>query len=221
MAIRAWTGSGVVGPIDVMSPQESPRQGQGDESWSQQTGRAGLGLAWVGWCRGWAWEVAGWARPKASLRRWAGPEASLRHVRFFQTREPCLDGLLVGLGCAASLRNVRQASRRSCFSGPKDYFFREFCHSQCICGNALRVYLGFHIHSSWRRVCRKMVTMSSQPRVDQPALRGQSLKPELAHSPKAQRSASTAYINCSAGAALRSYIPRGKNWLAFLHQPLS
>ena len=30
MAIQAWTGSGVVGPIDVMGPQESPRQGQGD-----------------------------------------------------------------------------------------------------------------------------------------------------------------------------------------------
>ena len=30
VAIQAWTGSGVVGPIDVMGPQESPRQGQGD-----------------------------------------------------------------------------------------------------------------------------------------------------------------------------------------------
>ena len=26
MAIQAWTGSGVVGPIDVMGPQESARQ---------------------------------------------------------------------------------------------------------------------------------------------------------------------------------------------------
>ena len=50
MAIQAWTGSGVVG-LDVMGPQESPRQGQGDATWSQQTGRAGLvgGGALLGW----------------------------------------------------------------------------------------------------------------------------------------------------------------------------
>ena len=30
VAIQAWTGSGVVGPLDVMGPQESPRQGQGN-----------------------------------------------------------------------------------------------------------------------------------------------------------------------------------------------
>ena len=30
MAIQAWTGSGVLGPVDVMGPQESSRQGQGN-----------------------------------------------------------------------------------------------------------------------------------------------------------------------------------------------
>ena len=43
MAIQAWTGSGVVGPIDVMGPQESPRQGQGC---------AGPGVSRQGWLVG-------------------------------------------------------------------------------------------------------------------------------------------------------------------------
>ena len=30
VAIQAWTGFGVVGPIDVTGQQESPEQGQGD-----------------------------------------------------------------------------------------------------------------------------------------------------------------------------------------------
>ena len=49
-----------------------------------RTGRAGLGLAWVGWWRAagmcLAWVVAGWAGPEASVTHWAGPKASLRHV---------------------------------------------------------------------------------------------------------------------------------------------
>ena len=56
MAIQAWTGSGVVGPIDVMARRNPRGKGKAmhktrSEAWSQQTGRAGLGLAWVGWWR--------------------------------------------------------------------------------------------------------------------------------------------------------------------------
>ena len=47
MAIQAWTGSGVVGPIDVMGHQESPRQGQGDAQ--DRASWACLGGCWLGW----------------------------------------------------------------------------------------------------------------------------------------------------------------------------
>ena len=60
MAIQAWTGSGVVGPIDVRGPQESPRQGQGDAQ--DRASWAGSSLGWVVEGLGWAgWDALGWA----------------------------------------------------------------------------------------------------------------------------------------------------------------
>ena len=64
MAIQAWTGSVVVGPIDVMGPQESQRQGQGDAqdraSWLC-LGWLVEGLGWAGCAGRLAWAVVGWA----------------------------------------------------------------------------------------------------------------------------------------------------------------
>ena len=70
MAIQAWTGSGVVGPIDVMGPQESP------EARARRCTRQGeLGWALLGLVGG--GPGLGWDAP--CLGGWAGPEASLRH----------------------------------------------------------------------------------------------------------------------------------------------
>ena len=87
MAIQASTGSGVVGPIDVMGPQDSARQ-------RRCTGRAGLVLGLVGGlglgCAFLAWVVAGWAGPEASLRPGPGGRARV------ETRLVCLTCPLLG-----------------------------------------------------------------------------------------------------------------------------
>ena len=45
MAIQTWTGSGVVGPIDVMGPEEA--RGKGKAMHRTGTKKAGLGLVWL------------------------------------------------------------------------------------------------------------------------------------------------------------------------------
>ena len=111
MAIQAWTGSGVVGPIDVMGPQESPRQGQGElQDWVV----AGLGLRRVS-----DTGLAGWAESQnVGLVSGTSGGKDKADVPFFgwvagksQTLScklgwPLISGLLV---CEASLRHVRQA----------------------------------------------------------------------------------------------------------------
>ena len=73
VVIQAWIGSGVVGPMDVMGPQESLRQGDAGPGVSHgAAGRAAL-LGLVGEGPG---LVTGWAGPAASLRH-----CSLQHVR--------------------------------------------------------------------------------------------------------------------------------------------
>ena len=70
VAIQAWTGSGVVGPIDVMSPRESPRQGQGDN----YTGQGELGWALLGLVGGGP-GLLGRLLVGLGLRQGPGPEA--------------------------------------------------------------------------------------------------------------------------------------------------